>query len=131
MGPIAKKESQYSVIAAAAYKLIIQDRLKPEEAWQKSAKENAGSSSTQNKGCPKQTFLGLCYAGDLAAIQKSIQIDSINYQYAKYAIGQWRSNPALSIAEMWRKVNMQFPNGAQNHNGQLHVVKGVWNYLVA
>lgn len=131
MQHISKKESQYSVIAAEAYKLIIDSGMNIEEAWQKSAQKHAGTISTRDKLCPKHTFLGLCYSGNLADIQKSIKIDNVNYQYAKYAIAQWRINPNLSIAEMWRKVNLQFSKGAQNHNGQLHVVKGLWDHLLA
>ena len=74
------------------------------------------------------TFLGFCESGDLEGIKGTHKSDNINYQYAKFAHAEWRKNETTSGSEMWKKVYAHFKR-AKNHQGQLHVLQALSQYL--
>ena len=125
-----KKTPQYAVVAKEAYLLIVQEGKTFEDAWDISAQKNTTKDSIRYKGCPKHAFLGLCESGNLTNIPATKTSDNINYRYAKYALTECHKYPALSTSQIWEKLKQHFPNGSSRHNCQLHVVKGVWDYLV-
>ena len=98
-----------------------------EDAWVLSAKQNIKSEESRKKLCPKRAFLGLCESGDLKTIKVTELSKNINYQYARFAINEWKNNPLLSSQEMWKKVRAHF-NRAKNHQGQLDVAKALKDY---
>lgn len=124
-----KGEAQYFRVAQKAYDYLINSDLEIIDAWQKAAKETSEANSVIEKGCPRATFVGLCESGDLKGINFIKKNESVNYQYAKYAIEEWKKDPGISYAIMWNKVKTKFPDGALNHQGQLHVAKALINHL--
>ena len=116
--------NQYAIVAKDAYDNILKNKLSFEEAWQRAAAKNIISFESQKKGCPKATFLGLCESGDFKKIPATGQCDTINYQYAKFAISAWEGNPAISKADMWKSIVEKFGR-AKGHQGQLDVVQGL------
>jgi hypothetical protein len=124
-----KVASQYSIIAKLAYDNIVNLNIDFEAAWYTAARQILTSESSIKKGCPRATFVGLCESGNLKGIPKTKTSDSLNYQYAKYAIQKWKENREISKPEMWNLVKKQF-NKEISQQGQLDVVLGLWDYLV-
>ncbi|MEO7487074.1 MAG: hypothetical protein ABIU77_08220 [Ferruginibacter sp.] len=125
----SKKENQYSRVAKEAYQHIVHRKMQIIDAWVAAAENNIASEESRKKGCPKSAFVGLCESGDLKDIKMLAQSDSINYKYVKFAISEWKKDAYISKAAMWSKIRKQFPGGAIDHQGQLDVLKGVWEYL--
>lgn len=123
-----QNQTQYFLVAKQAYSYVIQNRMDARDAWERAAQYVIKSQNSIEKGCPRAVFVGLCESGDLIGIPKTKQSDSPNYLYAKFAINEWKKGTA-SKSEMWERVKIQFPNGAKNHQGQLDVVIGLWNYI--
>ncbi len=121
-----KKENQYFRVAKAAYENIVNGKMDAAEAWHAAAEKNIDSPESRKKPCPRNTFIGLCESGDLKDVKATKQSESINYLYAKFAIAEWKNKSSISKTVMWSK---QFPDGAINHQGQLDVLKGIWQYL--
>lgn len=62
----------YTQAAVEAYQLIVQKGVTPVKAWDIAVASATQSEFSRNKICPKQTFLGLAYAGYL----KDVDSDS-------------------------------------------------------
>lgn len=63
------------------------------EIWLKYAQKNFESKSSQKKGCPKNTFLGLCEEGLVKGISKGKYTKSVkNKEYALKAIELLKQN---------------------------------------
>ncbi|MEP6713682.1 MAG: hypothetical protein ABJA37_14745 [Ferruginibacter sp.] len=122
-----KKETQYFLVAEAAYENIVNRKMDFDAAWYASAKEHIDSEQSRKKVCPRSTFIGLCESGDLKDIKEIKQSDSINYLYAKFAIAEWKKDQTITKSEMWNRVLNKFGK-AKNHQGQLDVVMGVKKY---
>ncbi len=121
------KQTQYFRVAHAAYENIVNRKMDFEAVWSASAKEHINSAESRKKGCPKNTFIGLCESGDLKEIKAIKQSDGINYQYAKFAIAEWKQYPTITKSEMWKRIVNKFGK-AKGHQGQLDVVQGLAKY---
>lgn len=97
------------------------------EIWSRSAKEVfPNSKSSQEKGCPKGTFLGLCEAGLVKGIPKGEYTRSVkNKEYALQAIEilKWADNKTYTSKELWIELNL----GDKRSNSQMDVVLALWN----
>jgi hypothetical protein len=125
---IAKSKSQYAKAAEEAYNLVVNKKKGFSDAWEISVQKNIEKETSRKKGCPKQTFIGLCDHGHLEKITGKQEVVSINYRYALFAIQEWKKNPKVSNTIMWNKIVERFGE-AKNHNEQLSVVRGLWNVI--
>lgn len=117
-----KNIQDYAKITLKAYSLIIKDGINPREAWQLSAKEVfPNSESSQEKSCPRITFLGLCQEGFLVDIPIGRYTSSINNKnYAIKALKILQKNPSLSKPlDLWYHLRL---NEKIQHNHQMDVV---------
>ena len=126
---IIKNENQYSKVAKLAYENVVIQNFDFENAWYAAARTIVKSEESIKKGCPRATFVGICESGNLKGIPKTKTSDSLNYQYAKFAIQKWKANREISKSEMWNLVKIKF-NKEISHQSQLDVVLGLWEYLI-
>jgi hypothetical protein len=95
------------------------------EIWSRSAKEVFDTKSAQEKGCPKNTFLGLCEEGLVKGIPKGKYTRSEkNKNYALNAVSILKNNPnkVYSPKELWDKLEL----GNKRSNSQMDVVLALW-----
>lgn len=123
-----KKLNQFALVAKEAYRLVIEESMSPESAWDHSASLIIKSITTVNKICPKQVYLGLCGQGILNDIPRKSGTYNINYGYARWVIRIWIREPNLTITEVWKKAQ-KAGNFRVAHNAQADVVAGLWEYL--
>lgn len=113
----------FGKIAVRAVELIqsglVQD---PEGAWEKGAMEFSRSESTQNKGCPRDSFLGLCEEGMVKGVPPGTYTRSKkNKQYAVSAVRLLAKSESLPTkSELWAKIT------DTAHQGQLDVAYELW-----
>ena len=96
-----------------------------QKTWAKSAKEVFITKSAQEKGCPKNTFLGLCEEGLVKGIPKGDYTKSVkNKNYALKAVSILKNNQEKSFSpkELWMKLNLS----DKRHNSQMDVVLALW-----
>jgi hypothetical protein len=95
------------------------------EIWSQSAKEVFETKSSQEKGCPKGTFLGLCEEGLVKGIPKGNYTKSVkNKEYALKAIAILKQNTQTTFSpkELWEKLEL----GDKRSNSQMDVVLALW-----
>jgi hypothetical protein len=126
---IKQSENQYSRVAKLAYEKVIYEKMTFRDAWNAAANELLSSKTSVQKGCPKASFIGLCESGKLKRIPKTESKESINYQYVKFAIEKWKTEPTISKTEMWNLINLEFQK-ENSHQGQLDVLIGIWDKLL-
>jgi hypothetical protein len=96
-----------------------------DEIWLRSAKEIFETKSSQEKGCPKGTFLGLCEEGLIKGIPRGKYTRSEkNKNYALKAVSILKNNPnkVYSPKELWDKLEL----GNKRSNSQMDVVLALW-----
>ena len=101
--------------------------LHPLELWEKAAKELFESKNSQEKSCPKNTFLGLCEEGLLKGIPKGSYTKSVkNKEYATRAVEILKQNTQTTFSpkELWEKLEL----GDKRHNSQMNVVLALWEH---
>jgi hypothetical protein len=119
--------SKYGNAAVNAVEYMIKQGEKtPRAAWNRAAKELFVSESSQKKGCPRATFLGLCQKGLVKSIPEEDYTTSVkNAEYGEKAVKLLKDNSELATDKMvlWKKIT----NGAVKHNSQMDVVIALWN----
>jgi hypothetical protein len=91
------------------------------------AKEVFPTKIAQEKGCPKNTFLGLCEIGFVKGIPKGNYTKSIkNKEYALKAaiILKQNTQTTFSPKELWDKLEL----GDKRSNSQMDVVLALWEH---
>lgn len=100
----------------------------PNHAWESAIEKIFPLSKTsQEKGCPRNTFLGLCETGAIFGIPHGNYCRSIkNKKYALKALMLLKDNPGLSqnVNALWDLV-MEGEQKVPNH--QMDVVSSIWN----
>jgi hypothetical protein len=99
----------------------------PQEAWDWATAEVFGGTSSQEKGCPKGAFLGLCEAGLIRGVPRGAYTRSRkNKKYALEAVALLKGNPALAAdrAGLWSAI---VRGESKKHNQQMDVVVSLWN----
>jgi hypothetical protein len=94
------------------------------ESFEKSAKEVFPTKSSQEKSCPKATFLGLCEEGLVKGIPKGNYTKSVkNKEYALKAIAILKQNTQTTFLpkELWEKLEL----GDKRSNSQMDVVSAL------
>ena len=119
----------YGRVALRAVALLRQGTCSaPEDAWRTAVAEiYAHSPSSQTKGCPRGTFLGLCGSGVIKGIPAGNYTRSAkNKHYGLRALELLRANPSLANdqASLWERVTSGAPIKA---NYQMEVVASLWN----
>ncbi|KAA5826251.1 hypothetical protein FPF71_05400 [Algibacter amylolyticus] len=102
----------------------VKESQNPIESWEIAVKD-FDSESAKVKGCPKNTFLGLCEDGYVKGVPKGNYTKSIkNKEYAINAIKIIKNNPNKSFSpkELWGELNL----GDKRHNSQMDVVLALW-----
>jgi hypothetical protein len=96
------------------------------EIWSRSTKEVFPlSKSSQEKSCPKTTFLGLCKEGLVKGIPKGNYTKSVkNKEYATRAVAILKQNTQTTFSpkELWDKLEL----GDKRSNSQMDVVLALW-----
>jgi hypothetical protein len=101
--------------------------LNPIESFEKSAKDIFATNSAQEKGCPKNTFLGLCEEGLIKGIHKGDYTKSVkNKEYALKAVAILKQNTETTFSpkELWEKLEL----GDKRSNSQMDVVLALWEH---
>lgn len=120
---------KYGSAAILAVKLCHEGKASsPNDAWEIAvAKTFPSSKSSQAKGCPRCTFLGLCSIGAVSGISEgSYTRSEKNKKYALKALTLLSQEPSLARNEdaLWRRV---IGNIQKVPNHQMDVVISIWN----
>lgn len=120
--------ARYGEAALRAVQLLHDgSRRSPVDAWNAAMIEVfPNSKSSQSKGCPRGTFLGLCGSGFVAGVSAGDYTRSKkNKGYALRAIKLLRANPRLTSDEagLWNAV-ISGETKVPNH--QMEVVISLW-----
>jgi len=120
---------KYGQTAILAMNYIIEGYAKtPNVAWDEASKEIFGEgTSSQTKGCPRNTFLGLCENGKIKGVNAGSYTSSKkNKDYALKACEFLKNNPSLSKEPklLWAKI-MQ--GQKIKYNQQMDVVCALWD----
>lgn len=117
--------------AIIATNLINEKKLNPVDAWEKAVvKMFPGSKSNQQKGCPKNTFLGLCENGYVKGVNEGKYTRSkLNKRYGITALNilQLNKTNVFSKSQLWKKVLENEGVTNKYHNSQMDVVLALWN----
>ena len=121
----------YKSIAINAAKVARDYNISPEKTWKLFVEDKFPTSTSQQiKGCPKNTFLGLCREGKIKGIPKRNYTRSdYNVRYAITAITILNNNPNRNYiaSTLWKEVMLSEGDPTKHHNGQMDVVLGLWN----
>jgi hypothetical protein len=123
---------QYGTVTVKAVALIREKKCAPRVAWYKAAKEVFPDSvSSQDKGCPRNAFLGLCGEGWIKGVPSGNYTDSIkNKEYGITAAALLEQNPSLAAKKkvLWQETMRKTQNDEnKKHNGQMDVVISLYN----
>ncbi|MVA97128.1 hypothetical protein GN330_07680 [Nitratireductor sp. CAU 1489] len=112
-----------NVAINAASSLASRQYDSPREAWHAAVKmEYPTQTASQEKGCPRGAFIGLCEAGLVRGIEYAATgRQTKNGGYAVAAVESLRLNPALASdkSALWRQA---CPDQPKKENGQMDVV---------
>ena len=125
--------NQYGRAALVAVELCRNKKISPTAAWEESIASETTSKSSQEKSCPKSTFLGLCEEGSIVGIVPGSYIEKDNDKCNKaYAIEAVRlliedSSRRVNVTALWRKVMQNVGGLNKAQNNQMAVVVALWN----
>lgn len=119
---------KYGQTAELAAKILMNPATKsPRDAWDKAVSIVFPSSeSSREKGCPRDTFLSICGAGELRGVLPGTYTKSVkNKSYADAAMSLIRKNPNIVNDEktLWANVTN---NVGKTPNYQMDVVITLW-----
>jgi hypothetical protein len=116
-----------TAVKTAVYLLRQRKVLSPRDAWLEAVERHFPSSPTsQEKGCPRDAFLGLCEEGLVRGVSAgSYTRSEKNKRYAVDAIKLLKKEPELARSEsvLWSRV-LCGENKAPN--AQMDVVISLW-----
>jgi hypothetical protein len=95
------------------------------EIWSRAAKEVFDTKSSQEKSCPRGTFLGLCEEGLIKGIPKGNYTKSVkNKEYALKAVEILKQNTQTTFSPkgLWEELEL----GDKRSNSQMDVVLALW-----
>jgi len=119
---------KYRQAAIQAVRLITSINFNPIQAWEIATKNIFGKDTTsQKKGCPKGTFLGLCERELIKGVPIGNYTNSSeNKRYAIKAVRILKRNPEFAKSEetLWNEV---IGENKKKYNNQMDVVISLWN----
>jgi hypothetical protein len=99
----------------------------PRDAWESATADVFGKgTSSQQKACPRDTFLSLCQEGLVQGVERGSCTRSVkNRRYALDAVQLLKRNPALASHPdtLWATV---VAGESKKHNSQMDVVTALW-----
>ncbi|WP_110302993.1 DUF6979 family protein [Aeromonas veronii] len=119
----------YGNAAVTAAKMCENGKLAPRDAWALAVKDAGGSSSSQEKSCPKSAFLGLCSKGLVRGVSEGNYSRSVlNSCYAVTAVQILQSLDGQRPDRngLWDAVMAKTGKQIQ-HNYQMDVVLALWD----
>lgn len=118
---------QYGFAAIRAVRALQENEdLTPREAWEQAMERTSKSKASQDKGCPRGAFLGLCAAGMIVDVDPDPTVFiGENGKYAIAAVEVLREDPsfARSVQALWDEAK---PRDDISHAGQMDVVRDLW-----
>jgi len=92
----------YAKAAILAYQKIITERVDPQLAWERAVESLTESFQAQKKVCPKETFLGLAFAGYLFDVEATptARLDGVLRRRAVNAANALIDSPELGKKEL-------------------------------
>ncbi len=117
---------KYGKTAEMAANLLHTNKVSdPVKAWKIAVAEVfPNSKSSQEKGCPRSTFLGLCEDGYVIGAQPGNYTRSEkNKAYALKAVSLLKNDPELDAKALWQLV---IDNTDKQPNSQMDVVTTLW-----
>ena len=122
----------YSTAAIKAARMVKETKISPIEAWKKAVlKLFPHSKSSQQKRCPKNTFLGLCEEGVIKGVSTGKYTRSdLNKKYGFTAIKilTRKKSKEFTPVNLWKEVLKELDADYQKkHNGQMNVVLALWH----
>ncbi len=119
--------NKYGQSALRAVELIRNKHIaEPRQAWEKATVEIFGDGSpSQQKSCPRGTFLGLCEEGMVKGFPAGDYCTSLkNKTYAVTAVKLLKQNDEClnNKNDLWRKAVGDY----KAHNNQMDVVIALW-----
>lgn len=121
----------YKKVAINAAKVARDYHISPVKTWKLFVEdEYDGSPPSQNKPCPKSTFLGLCQEGKVKGIPaENYTASKDNRRYGLNAIKILSNNPGkrYEASELWKEVMMLEEDYDKRANSQMEVVLGLWD----
>ena len=121
--------SKYGNAAVMATKLYREDlALTPNEAWEQAVLTVFPTSrSSQEKGCPRATYLGLCESGVVSGIPAgNYSRSEKNKGYALKALSILQQSPTL-LEDKNRLWEIVMESEIKKANHQMDVVISMWN----
>ena len=120
-----KKYNKYGETAIVTLKRYNADKIL-RTLWNTVAEELFDSRTSQNKGCPRSTFLGLCEEGLVKGVSKGNykSNSTINKNHGIEAVDFLKKNKIefISSKDLWSKLNVS----GKSHNSQMDVVLALW-----
>jgi len=124
--------SLYGSVAVRATQLFLHESFDGSlaEAWAGAVREfYPTSEDSQEKGCPRGAYLGICEAGIVVDVPAGDYTQSRkNKAYAIAAVQLLVKNEALADAgpvALWHRV---MGNSDKRHNSQMDVVLALWEH---
>ncbi|MEH7112467.1 hypothetical protein V7124_08790 [Neobacillus niacini] len=121
---------KYGQAAVDAASLVSTNPLvTPRDAWNLATTEIFGKgTSSQLKGCPRSTFLGLCEEGYIKGVAPGNNHlkSTKNKEYGIKAVALLKKDPSLveDVSQLWYKV---VEGEVKVHNSQMDIVVTLWN----
>ncbi len=126
---------KYGQAAVNAVSLIVSGKAAdPPDAWKQATIAIFGKgTSSQEKSCPRDAFLGLCESGMVKGVSPGNYTESVdNKAYAVAAAQLLKSNASvrsLGNTALWKKVLNQLKASASKaRNQQMDVVKTLFDH---
>ncbi|ADO48113.1 DUF6979 family protein [[Enterobacter] lignolyticus] len=106
--------NNYAKTALKAHSLIVQECMDPPEAWNQAVVTVTNSKTSQKKGCPRNTFLGLAYAGYLKDVyaDPSAKHEGVLRRRALDAADAVLARPTISKQELSSQLEYVDKQGA-------------------
>lgn len=121
---------KYGQAAVEAVSLLSTNPLvTPRDAWNQATTEIFGNgTSSQLKGCPRSTFLGLCEEGYIKGVAPGNNYlkSTKNKEYGIKAVALLKEDPSLveDVNQLWDQV---VEGEVKAHNSQMDIVITLWN----
>ena len=119
---------KYGEAAVEATEHVRRHGGSPKDAWKVAVRRKFPTQkASQEKGCPRVAYLGLCSEGMARGVPPSnyTRPSSLNSQYAVEAVRLICSNPSLATdkKELWSRIQK---GNKKTENGQMDVVLSLW-----
>lgn len=121
---------KYGEAAKKAVKYLHEhEQMTPNNAWSQATIEIFGEgTSSQKKGCPQNTFLGLCEQSLIQGVPSGVYTNSIkNKEYGLKAVkilSEKKYKKPINHRVLWKEV---IGDQDTKYNSQMDVVLALWN----